>query len=225
MKRRDRRPNAGSVRLRGKPMSDENRYTIGELAEQAGVTPRTIRYYAAEGLLPPPDTRGRYALYGDDHLYRLRLIARLKEAFLPLNAIRARVERLTTTEVQEALAVAVAPPASSAVDYLAQISRQRSSAPAPLGYQPRHFAEARAPYPAPARGALPPAPEAEGLRASPPLQVGRVDLPAPPDGESWRHITLAPGVELHLREPLAPEDSVRVEQLLALARALFGDRR
>ena len=52
-------------------MSEEATYTIGELAERAGVTPRTIRYYTAEGLLPRPDTRGQYARYRADQLFWL----------------------------------------------------------------------------------------------------------------------------------------------------------
>jgi DNA-binding transcriptional MerR regulator len=58
-------------------MAEETLYTISQLAEAAGVTPRTIRYYTAEGLLPRPDARGQYALYSQDHLLRLQLIGRL----------------------------------------------------------------------------------------------------------------------------------------------------
>ena len=41
------------------------------------------------------------------------------------------------------------------------------------------------------------------------------------DGEHWRRITLAPGVELHLRAPLASEVQERVAQLIEMARTLF----
>ena len=37
--------------------------TIGELADAAGVTVRTIRYYINEGILPTPELQGRYTLY------------------------------------------------------------------------------------------------------------------------------------------------------------------
>ena len=33
-------------------MSDDDRYSLTELADLAGVTPRTVRYYLAQGLLP-----------------------------------------------------------------------------------------------------------------------------------------------------------------------------
>jgi len=39
-----------------------------ELAEVPGVPARTIRYYIARGLLPPPLVGGRSACYGEEHL-------------------------------------------------------------------------------------------------------------------------------------------------------------
>lgn len=59
-------------------------FLIGELAEKAGVSVRTIRYYVSEGLLPSPEIRGRYTVYDEDYLNRIRLIKRLKDAFLPI---------------------------------------------------------------------------------------------------------------------------------------------
>src|SRR5437773_5979585 len=106
-------------------MIEETLYTIGELADAGGVTTRTIRYYTAEGLLPPPDTRGRHALYGTDHLRRLQLIARLKDAYLPLSEIKARLDQLVPEQVEQLLAEygqTPAPPApASAADYIAQV--------------------------------------------------------------------------------------------------------
>jgi DNA-binding transcriptional MerR regulator len=54
-------------------------YRIEELAGAAGTTVRNIRAYRDRGLLPPPRRAGRVALYDDDHLARLRLIAALLE--------------------------------------------------------------------------------------------------------------------------------------------------
>ncbi len=62
---------------------------IDDLAQRAGVPSRTIRYYTQQGLLPPPELRGRVGYYSDTHLERLRLIKELQEKrFLPLNVIR-----------------------------------------------------------------------------------------------------------------------------------------
>ena len=47
---------------------------IGELAREAGTTPRTVRYYEEIGLLPEAGSRpaGGHREYGDDDLERLR---------------------------------------------------------------------------------------------------------------------------------------------------------
>ena len=77
--------------------------TIGELAERAGVTTRTIRDYVEQDLLPPPD-RGRPAEYTDEHIRRLELIRRLKDQYLPLEEIRDTMQQLTLEQVDELLA-------------------------------------------------------------------------------------------------------------------------
>ena len=61
--------------------------TVDEVAAEVGLTVRTVRYYQSEGLLPAPTRVGREARYGDEHLERLRLIARLQEQGLRLTAI------------------------------------------------------------------------------------------------------------------------------------------
>jgi len=50
-----------------------------ELARQAGITVRTLRFYRERKLLPPPRREGRIAWYDDHHLARLRTIAALLE--------------------------------------------------------------------------------------------------------------------------------------------------
>jgi DNA-binding transcriptional MerR regulator len=69
-------------------------YTLADLARLADVTPRTVRYYVAQGLLPSPEAAGPSTRYGDGHLARLRLIRRLQRDHLPLAEIRLRLERL-----------------------------------------------------------------------------------------------------------------------------------
>lgn len=61
--------------------------TVEEVANEVGLTVRTIRYYQSEGLLPAPTRVGREARYGDEHLERLRFISRLQEQGLRLTAI------------------------------------------------------------------------------------------------------------------------------------------
>ncbi|MCK1796811.1 MerR family transcriptional regulator [Streptomyces sp. XM4193] len=47
------------------------------MAEAAGITPRTLRFYRERRLLPPPRREGRIAWYDERHLARLHTIAGL----------------------------------------------------------------------------------------------------------------------------------------------------
>lgn len=83
-------------------MNDRTReWKLDELARDAGVSPRTVRYYVQRGLLPPPVFRGKYSAYSHEHLTRLRAIRRLQDRFLPLDAIQVELERRTPAELDE----------------------------------------------------------------------------------------------------------------------------
>lgn len=61
---------------------------IGELAAEVGLNPKTIRYYEAIGLLPPPArSAAGYRLYGDEDQVRLRFIAKAKAVGFTLEEI------------------------------------------------------------------------------------------------------------------------------------------
>ncbi|MEV8550693.1 MerR family transcriptional regulator [Streptomyces glaucescens] len=65
------------------------RWSIGELAERAGVTVKTVRFYSDRGLLPEASrSTGGHRRYGPEALERLRLIRSLRTLDLPLPAIR-----------------------------------------------------------------------------------------------------------------------------------------
>ncbi|MBM7365512.1 MerR family transcriptional regulator [Gordonia hydrophobica] len=49
-------------------------YRIDDLARAAGTTTRNVRGYQDRGLIPRPVRRGRIAIYGDEHLAKLRVI-------------------------------------------------------------------------------------------------------------------------------------------------------
>jgi DNA-binding transcriptional MerR regulator len=204
-------------------MHSEGRYSLQELAERGGVPVRTIRYYTTQGLLPPPLSRGRYAAYTEAHLNRLRLIGKLKRAYLPLPAIRAQLEGLTDAQV-EALAayteasdapsgqppkakpsvkVKTIEPARDPEIYVAQILTVTGQAPPPTG------------KPAgPPRRALLVSPALRGDPAqgdeTPSEQVQEVAS----EEDTWRRFTVAPGVELHLRLPLSPALESRLPEVI-----------
>lgn len=72
----------------------DGEFTIDELAARTGMTVRTVRFYATEGLLPAPERRGRVAYYGPDHRRRLDLIRTLQEHGYTLSAIERVLSRI-----------------------------------------------------------------------------------------------------------------------------------
>ena len=62
--------------------------SIGDLADAAGVSRRTVRFYVQQRLLPPPLGRGRGRHYDQSHVERLRRIGDLQSAGHSLDAIR-----------------------------------------------------------------------------------------------------------------------------------------
>jgi DNA-binding transcriptional MerR regulator len=102
-------------------MDTESRYSLADLARVTGVTPRTVRYYIAQGLLPGANETGPGASYDGRHLARLQLVRKLQRQHLPLAEIRSRLGSLSDAEVA---GLSAAPstveddPAGSALDYI-----------------------------------------------------------------------------------------------------------
>jgi DNA-binding transcriptional MerR regulator len=103
-------------------------FSIGELADRAGVTPRTIRYYVEIGLLPPPTGTGNRATYGAEHLDRLMTIKKLQMGRLSLDEIRAYLaEAEGVVPAQSDLALAGS--GSSAAEYISELRSQYEPRP------------------------------------------------------------------------------------------------
>lgn len=64
------------------------RYSLDELATLAGVVPRTVRYYIAQGLIDRPEGEKRGAHYLQRHLEQLLLVRRWTDAGLSLERVR-----------------------------------------------------------------------------------------------------------------------------------------
>ncbi|MBW1953018.1 MAG: MerR family transcriptional regulator [Deltaproteobacteria bacterium] len=65
-------------------------YSIGELAELAQVSRRTVRFYVALGLISPPLGRGRGRHYTDRHLEEILTVRRLQARGVSLGEIKAQ---------------------------------------------------------------------------------------------------------------------------------------
>jgi Ca-activated chloride channel family protein len=79
---------------------DVEMYKLDELAQKAGASARTVRYYVQRGLLPAPAFRGKDTAYTREHLVRLKAIRKLQERFLPLDAIQAELAGKSLDEIE-----------------------------------------------------------------------------------------------------------------------------
>jgi MerR family mercuric resistance operon transcriptional regulator len=68
-------------------------YTIGDVAEAAGVGVETVRYYERRGLVPQPGRGvGAYRRYGKDHVDRIRFVKRAQALGFSLEEIATLLE-------------------------------------------------------------------------------------------------------------------------------------
>ncbi|MGH2535445.1 MAG: MerR family transcriptional regulator [Thermomicrobiales bacterium] len=211
-------------------LTTHDRYSLTELTEAAGVSVRTVRYYIAEGLLPPPVSAGPHSHYTRGHLDRLLLIGRLKASYLPLREIRRELAGLDDVEVHRLVADSVeaagvlmeaetidhdaaaspprpaAPPRDSAADYVSRVMAQASG---------RQTGEADDPW----RQLQP----AIGRVAFSPLSPAE---PSPithhPVSGTWRRVPLSDDAELLIREEAYTRKRDRVDWLVRWARKVFG---
>lgn len=71
----------------------EQRLTIDQLAQAAGLTVRNVRSYQSRGLIPPPEVQGRVGYYGTEHTARLALIREMQAQGFNLAAIAHLLEQ------------------------------------------------------------------------------------------------------------------------------------
>jgi DNA-binding transcriptional MerR regulator len=202
-------------------MPPETEYGLQDLADLAGVTPRTIRYYIAQGLLASPGRVGPGTTYTEGHLNRLRLIKRLQREHLPLSEIRSRLASLDDATVAALVtAPPIEPAGGSAIDYIRGVLAGGGS-PEQLPLTP------------PSPTSSPASPPLGALHSGTDLQMpdlvvapspGRISGPPPaPDRSQWDRILLAPDVELHVRRPLGRRVHKQVERLIQIARELLEE--
>lgn len=197
--------------------SDERQYTLPELADSAGVSIRTIRYYIGEGLLPGPEGAGPQSHYTESHAQRLRAIALLKDRFLPLKEIRRELTGLDDAAIDRLI-----------IDLgggeLAELADIQESAASPAS--PLDFEEPALPIDAPAiydardyiDSALSRSPARfRGVREGREGR-GRLRSEQNDEGERWRRIEVADGVELLVREETYQRRKDRIEWLTDWAR-------
>lgn len=207
-------------------MSPDEIYTIGELAQAADVTTRTIRYYVAQGLLPPPYSGGRAASYGQEHLHRLELIKLLKQEFLPLNEIKTLLDSLDDHAVRNLLKERRQPPPAPASDtakeYLKTLLNPDPDSPPMLRQTVAKKARS-------VSGQALGFSVGSGLFARRSPASSRTTGPTEQERLSqegatvWQRYSLHPDIELHVRQPA--EDTklgARLDRLIADIRRLIA---
>jgi DNA-binding transcriptional MerR regulator len=75
----------------GKPVADKDRFlTVGNLAEQSGVSPRTIKHWEDKGIIEPDmRTEGGFRLYSGSYVFICELIRDLQLFGYTLEEIKA----------------------------------------------------------------------------------------------------------------------------------------
>lgn len=105
---------------------------LDELAERAGVSPRTVRYYIQRGLLTAPPFRGADTAYGEEHLSALKAIKKLQEAYWPLDAIAGALANRSPAELERIASGRLVPPRDGSPEVVAAAP----AAPEPVGSHP-----------------------------------------------------------------------------------------
>lgn len=186
-------------------------YRLRDLADAAGLEPRTIRSYVEKGLIPGPDSMGPKASYGPGHLHRLKVIGLLRDARreITLDQIRQLLAQLSESQI-EAIAEGRlvigglvdsedTSARTSALDYLRGVETE---IPASQCHGPRAASDLNA---------------LERLLAA----LESIDLPgggAPRSvrsarGDTWHRVRVTPDVELSVRGPLAPAEIATLHRL------------
>ncbi len=225
----------------------EDQLLIHELAERAGVSVRTIRYYIAEGLLPAPTTRGRYAYYSQEYLDLIELIRRLKEAYLPLREIRSLVMSLQPNKVREVLEESAGLPQEELLRSIrANQSEKLLNLPDELvgGFEDdtaASYSQRIMDQGAKSNKEYLPTPDLKSRTSSPPLRKPEIQdpflneleepvqqpnydmqIPSPAREDTiWRRYEVAPGVELNVQLTYLRKYKEGIAKLIQLARDLL----
>lgn len=218
--------------------------SLGELTGAADVSVRTVRYYIAEGLLPPPLGAGPGSAYTRGHLDRLRMIQQLKEAYLPLKEIRRRLAGLDDGEIRALLAAdereeldedAFIPADSSLVgarDYLAMMETRERYRTEPMALQmPTAASPLSAPLPAPSDPEATSGPLRSELRHPPSVarampssnaMASEPERHERQDQGLWRRIPLGDEAELVISDRVYGRHRERIDWLVRWARKVFA---
>ena len=191
-------------------MPESEDLDLAELARAAGVTPRTVRYYVQQALLPSPETRGPGTKYDRALLERLQLIKLLQRQHWPLSKIREHFESLDEEGVRRELGkppeLPLAAVSDSALKYVRGVLGRDRKASVPSATRRRGDLFDKDPH-------------ATLSRAPSASEVGKWQVTK----STWERIRLSRDVELSIRRPLTREQNKRIDRLLEAARQILSE--
>lgn len=188
--------------------------TLEDLAQISGLPIRTLRYYIQEGLLPGPDTRGKYASYSQEHVDTLKLITHLKDLHMPLKDIQHLMETMNAEDIRQMIDLQekqkglllqdanqsiqnVVKEPNSALEYIQNLTELHESV--------QNMTTNR-----------------QGSRRSTfTYQTRTSSSSTVMKQETWQKVILTDGVELQLRAPLDAETQQKIDDLIQYAQNLF----
>jgi DNA-binding transcriptional MerR regulator len=200
-------------------------YWISELADLTGVSTRTIRYYIEEGLLPSPAIQGKYAVFDDEYVERLKLIKYLKDAYLPLREIKLRMDQWDIAEIRRLVRAFAQDPFLAARE--AGLS---TPSPAPKD----QVRESAASYlnrlmtsqqdQSVARQNRQSRPKAAADNIFQQLQAEYLKSASEPNQEFWQRFRINESIELWVRQPISSEVQLKLDSFIEQADRLFNQR-
>ena len=196
------------------PRRRQGRFDLAELARLSGVPARTIRYYIAQELVPPPLGRGPGKHYDAAHLARLLAVRGLRQRGNDLASLR---RAFASHYAHAALMRGEQPPHTPAIE---RASREADMNVNLLSWLPP--------------GALGSGDEAERLLADVMRAFATARLAAEQEDDaadaapaqvslsSWARLTLAPGLELHVSGEHSLPATRELDEIAAACRRAFG---
>lgn len=73
-------------------MSTTEHHYIGDVAKRLGITQRSIRYYEERGLIHPARTEGRFRVYEESEVERLKTVLLLKDLGMSIDEIGSLIK-------------------------------------------------------------------------------------------------------------------------------------
>jgi DNA-binding transcriptional MerR regulator len=202
-------------------------YIISELEEASGVSRRTIHYYIARGLLPPPDGAGLAARYGETHLLRLRLIEVLKRASLRLEGVREMLDAMSPEDLRRLTGYAEEHPSLGGEALRAWAVRAATRSPEASGFVAPGFTPVAGRLDAlasPVDDAL----KDSNLRDR--YHTRRMERTSgldryPEEASTWQRMRVLPDLEIHFRPRSDSRFTARLYTVVEFIRRTFGEER